>query len=705
MSADVKASGGQRGPAVVEEEGVARPARDLTGLWGTLFRIACGLYAAYYVFTAYTGIQSPEAHRGIYVGVGTVLILLKYPMTARGTGRHRPSWFDMAAAIVAFTAFVYFVVSYLDMVTRAGIASTADIAFGVIAVVASLEVTRRTTGWTLTVLGMAFLAYVFLGPSLPGLFSHAGYSFERLMATQFMSFNGIFGVVADIFATYVLLFIIFGTLLKKSGAAEFFVDLPYAMAGRVRGGPAKAALLVSALMGSISGSAVANVMTTGVFTIPVMRKMGYNREFAGGVETAASTGGQMLPPIMGAGAFIMAEFTGVPYATIVAVSIIPAIMYFAAVYFLIDFEALKLGLAGLDKSELDDPWKVFKDGWVNFVPIAVVFALILMNYSPSFAAFYGIGTAVLAGFVPYRGRRARVRDYVEGMADAGENSLSIAGIVGTIGIVIGVLNMTGLGLRFSDIIINASGGNLFLALVLVTFASWILGAGLTATSSYVIVAIIASPALVELGLVVLVAHLIIFWVSQDANVTPPICVAAFAAASIAGGRPMRTGFEAWKLARGLYIVPLLMAYSPLITGTLVEQLIVGGTGLIGIYGLSAGMAGWFRRRTMLFERVLLLTGGVMLIWPGWLTNAGGAVLLAAIWLLQRATPDKGPRHVRASQRAATPEELAARAGTADAAGEAPAEAPTSASGDEPEDRGREAAPSEGAGSPDEGAGR
>jgi TRAP-type uncharacterized transport system fused permease subunit len=242
----------------------------------------------------------------------------------------------------------------------------------------------------------------------------------------------------------------------------------------------------------------------------------------------------------------------------------------------------------------------------------------------------------------------------------------------------------------------------------VTFASWILGAGLTATSSYVIVAIIASPALVELGLVVLVAHLIIFWVSQDANVTPPICVAAFAAASISGGKPMRTGFEAWKLARGLYIVPLLMAYSPLITGTLVEQLVVGGTGLVGIYGLSAGMAGWFRRRTMLFERGLLLAGGVMLIWPGWVTNAAGAVVLVAMWLLQRATPDKGPRHVRASQRAATNEELAAHAASSDGASDTAAEPTVTAPGDETSDGRPGTAPSDGddgAGSHDEGAGR
>jgi TRAP transporter 4TM/12TM fusion protein len=645
-------------PSVTDEEGVSRPTRELEGLWRIAFSIGCGLYAAYYIYTARAGMQSPQAHRGIYVGGGAVLILLKYPMTKWGAGRSRPSFFDMALALGGIASFTYFVTQYSTMVHRAGSPTQTDIIFGVIAVLISLEITRRTTGWTLTILGIVALAYVFVGPDMPGLLRHGGYSFNRLFGNQFMTFNGVFGVVADIFATYVLLFVIFGTLLKKSGAAEFFVDLPYAIAGRVRGGPAKAALFVSALMGSISGSAVANVMTTGVFTIPVMRKLGYSREFSGGVETAASTGGQMLPPIMGAGAFIMAEFTGTPYSTIVLVSIIPAILYFSAVYFLIDFEALKQGLQGMDKKELEDPWKLFKDGWVNFVPVVVVFALIIMNYSPSFAAFFGIATAVVTGFFPYRGRRAHARDYVVGLADAGETSLSIAGIVGTIGVVIGVLNLTGLGLKFSDIIINVSGGNLFAALVLVTIASWVLGAGLTATSSYVIVAIIAGPALQQLGLEILVAHLIIFWVSQDANVTPPICVAAFAAASIADGRPMKTGFEAWKLARGLYIVPLLMAYSPLITGDLADMLRVGGTGLIGIYGFAAGMSGYLRRRTRWFEQIALFGGGIALIWPGWVTNLAGAVVLVAVWLLQRATPDAAP--VRRRERRAAEEEAAER---------------------------------------------
>lgn len=624
-----------------DDEDVARSTRELTGAWEFLFLAACGLYTAFFIWTAQRGIISAESHRGIFVGGAATLIFLKYPATRRGSGKRRPSYVDMALAALAVAAFGYFVTDFQSMVMRAGIPTSWDVYFGVAAILISLEVTRRTVGWSLTGLGLIAIAYVFTGRSMPGLFQHGGYSFNRLLANQFMAFEGLFGVIADVFATFVLLFIVFGTMMRVSGAAQFFVDLPYAIAGRVRGGPAKAAILVSALMGSISGSAVANVMTTGVFTIPVMRRTGYSREFAGGVETAASTGGQMLPPIMGAGIFIMAELTSTSYATIVRVSIIPAILYFLAVYFFVDFEALKQGLKGLDKRDLDDPWQVFKDGWFSFVPIGVVFTLIILNYSAAFAAFYGILSSVIAGFIPYRGKRARLRDYVEGIARAGETSLAIGGVAGTIGIVIGVLNLTGLGLKFTDIIINASGGNLLFALVLVTFASWVLGAGLTATSSYVIVAILAGPALQELGLTILVAHLIIFWVSQDANVTPPIAVAAFAAASIAKGRPIRTAVEAWKMARGLYIVPLLMAYSPLITGTLGEKLIVACTGAVGIYALSAGMSGYLRRRVNLLERTFLLAAGILMIWPDVLAFPFGLVMLVALWSLQRRGEQRG----------------------------------------------------------------
>jgi TRAP transporter 4TM/12TM fusion protein len=591
------------------------------------------VYALYYIITAQAGLQSPQAHRGFYVGGATVLILLLFPLR-RGQERTSVPWYDWVLAVGAAVASIYFVYAYRDMVERAGLPITADVVMGAIIIAISIEVTRRTVGWTLAGIGIVSIAYVFAGPWMPGILLHRGHSIDRFVASQFMSFGGVFGLVADIFATFVLLFIFFGTILERSGAAQFFIDLPYALAGRFRGGPAKAAILVSALMGSISGSAVANVMTTGTFTIPLMKRVGYRKEFAGGVETAASTGGQMLPPVMGAAAFIIAEFTRTPYTTIVLVSIVPALLYFVTVYLLVDFEALKKNLAGVPSNELERPRDVLKRGWYLFLPVGVVFWLILADYSPAFAAFWGIMAGLAVGLIPYEGKRMGVRNIFDALWEGSVKSLAVGGVVGTIGVVLGVLNLTGLGLKFTDLVIAAAGGRLLVALILITLASWVLGAGLTATSSYVIVAILAAPALEQLGLSLLVAHLIIFWVSQDANLTPPICIAAFAAASIADAKPMATGFESWKLGRGLYIVPLLMAYSPLIGGTPMEVAQTAGTALIGIYGLCAGTSRYLLRPTRWWETGLLVIGGGLLIAPGWTTNLTGIALMALAWLLQ-----------------------------------------------------------------------
>lgn len=608
--------------------------RGLRGAWRWSVVVLGTAYTGYYLLTAQIGIQSPQAHRGWYVGVATVLILLCYP-ARKGQRRGDVPWYDLILAVAAAASSAYFVLGYGEMVSRPGQATTADLAAGVVLTALCLEVTRRTVGKTLTVLGAIAIAYVFAGPYLPDAVFHGGYSVERFVATQYTSLNGIFGQVADIFATYVFLFIVFGTFLQKSGAGQFFIDLPYAMAGRFRGGPAKAAILVSALMGSISGSAVANVMTTGTFTIPLMRRVGYSREFSGGVETAASTGGQMLPPVMGAGAFLIAEFTGTPYTRIVLVSIIPALLYFVALFVMVDFEALKRGLSGVARSELESPAAVFRRGWYYLLPLAVVFSLILLRFSPAYAAFWATVAAVAVSLIPYRGNRVPVAETAAALWQGAVASLPVAGVVGTIGIVIGVLNLTGLGLRFSDGVVSASGGILLAALVLVALASWVLGAGLTATSSYVIVAVLAAPALIDLGLDPLVAHLIIFWVSQDANLTPPICVTAFAASSISGGSPMRTATQAWKVGRGLYIVPLLMAYTPLIGGTPAELARVSLTALAGIYVLGAGISRYLVRPATWPESVVLFGAGAAMIAPGWISNGAGLVVFGLVYALQR----------------------------------------------------------------------
>lgn len=632
--------------AEVGVEGRIGGARTLAGGSRRIMQVLGLAYGGYYIATAILGIQSPQAHRGVFVGGAAALIFLLYPLR-KGRGGASIPWYDVVLALMSIGAAGYYVVNFAAMVDRAGRPITADLVVGAVMILLSLEVTRRTAGLTLTVIGLVAVVYPFVGPWMPGLFFNRQYSVGRFLGVQFMGFEGVFGLVANIFATFVLLFILFGAVLQRSGASQFFIDLPFAIAGKYRGGPAKAAILVSAVMGSISGSAVANVMTTGVFTIPLMKRVGYRREFAGGVETAASTGGQMLPPVMGAGAFIIAEFTRTPYSTIVLVSIIPALLYFASVYFIVDFEALRKDLKGIASEELERPGEVLRQGWHLLLPIGVIFFLILSNRSPAFAAFWGIVSAVVVGAVPYRGRRMTPRDAADAVWEGAVQSLPVAGVAGTIGVVLGTLGLTGLGLKFSSLVINASGGSLLLALVLVTLASWVLGAGLTATSSYVVVAILAAPALTELGLSLLVAHLIIFWVSQDANLTPPICIAAFAAASISGASAMATGWQSWRLGRGLYYVPLLMAYSPLIGGTAAQVAQTAGTALVGIYMFSAGTSRYLLRPANALETLMLLVGGGLLIAPGWLTNGVGAALLVVVALLQGGLSRLRPRPVAA----------------------------------------------------------
>jgi TRAP transporter 4TM/12TM fusion protein len=616
--------------------------RNLTGFWAILTLVVAFSYSAYYLYTAQFGLHSPQAHRGMYWGFAAVLVFLLYPIAKTDKLREatRVPFYDLLLALLTAGLTGYYVLNYRNMVARGGALTDLDMVLGVAAVVVSLEVTRRVVGWTLTIIGAVAIAYTFFGPYMPGLLAHRGYDAQRFLSTMYTSFNGIFGPIAAIFATFVFIFIIFGAFLQKSGAGQFFIDLPFALAGGRRGGPAKVAVAVSALMGSVNGSPVANVMTTGSLTIPLMRRVGYSKNFAGGVESAASVGGQMLPPVMGAGAFLIAEFTRTSYVHIVLISIVPAIMYFLMVYWLVDFRALKRNLVGLPKEELPKTSEVLKRGWYFMLPLIILFVLILQRYSPAFAGFWAIVSVVVIGvLVPYEGRRMSLRDLADAMVAGAIASLTVGGIVGTIGIVVGVVNLTGLGLRFSSVIVTLSSGNLLAALVLVTLVSWLLGAGLTVTSSYIMVAILAAPALTELGVPLIAAHLIIFWVSQDANVTPPICLAAFAAASISGGSPMGTGWEAWKLARGLYIVPLLMAYTTLVTGPWQSAVPVVISAIAGLYALAAGMTGFLKRDTIWYEQWLLLIGGGMMIAPGVVTNAIGLAVAIGAYVLQRIKPD------------------------------------------------------------------
>lgn len=627
----------QRGPVEIPEtlqDEQQSKTRRLSGGWAVAVGVLAAVFTFYYLYTAKFGIHSPEANRGLYVGLTYVLVLLLYP-AYRGAPRDRIPWYDVLLALAALGITGYLIYFWPEIVSRAGMPNLPDLILGGVAILLTLEVARRAMGKFMTILGILFIVYSFAGPYLPGLLAHKGYSLTRFLGFQYTSFNGIYGVVAQIFATYVFLFLIFGTFLEKSGAARFFIELPYALAGRLRGGPAKVAVIVSGLMGSISGSAVANVLTTGTFTIPLMKRTGYKPHVAAAIETAASTGGQIMPPLMGAGAFLIAEFTGMTYWDVVRVSFIPAILYYFSVYMMVDLEAAKEGLKGLAKKELPDPWEILKGGWFYFVPVALIIYLLMAGYTPAAAGFWATVSTVALGLVNPR-HRFTLADAWQAASEAAVRSLPVGAAVGVIGIIIGVTQLTGLGLKFSDIVVSLSGGYLILALILVTLASYVLGMGLTVTSSYIILAILAAPALSELGVPLLAAHLIIFWVSQDANLTPPVCLAAFAAAGIADSDPMKTGWTSWKFGRGLYIPPLLMAYTPafLLNGTPAEIITITISATLGIIAFSSGFVNFMIRPFKIWERVLVFVAGGLLVTPEWTTDLTGALLLAFLWVLQ-----------------------------------------------------------------------
>ncbi|HRP98422.1 MAG TPA: TRAP transporter permease, partial [Rhodocyclaceae bacterium] len=550
--------------------------------------------------------------------------------------RHSPTASDVIMAVVMAGAVLYWISQFEALNYRAGAENQLDKLVSVIGLVLSLEVCRRVLGWSITLIGIGMLAFGLFGPYLPELFAHRGFTFERLATALFITTNGVFGVMASVLATYVILFIFFGAFLQKSGAGRFFIDLPLALAGRSTGGPAKVAVISSALFGSVSGSAIANTVSSGAFTIPMMKRAGFKPHVAGAIEPAASIGGAFLPPIMGAGGFLMAELTGIPYSEIMILSLGPALLYFLAVFCMVHFEAKKHGLVGIQGEELPH-WKhVLKHGWFFALPLVIITALMLMGRSPGNAAFWATLSCIAVSWV-HKDTRMGPREIWDAIQVGARNTLIIGATVGVIGVIVGVISLTGMGLKFSDLVISMAGGNLMLALVLVAIASLVLGMGVPVTASYLIVAVLAVPALGELGVAVIGAHMIVYWLSQDSNITPPVCVAAYAGAAIAGSDPWKTGWTSFKFAKMLYVMPILFAYVPaiLLDGSAFEIFTAFFSATLGTIAFGAFAMGFLRRSTRIHEWLVLGAATFLLYWPGFVTDALGVALVALTWWLQR----------------------------------------------------------------------
>jgi TRAP transporter 4TM/12TM fusion protein len=513
-----------------------------------------------------------------------------------------------------------------------------DINVAIMTIILSLEITRRTTGFIIPIIMMSAIGYItYFGKFFTGVFAFGGMSLERFLYRMYFTDEGLFGSIATISSTYVFMFILFAAFLLKSGAGDFIVDLSRAITSRFIGGAGHVAVFSSALMGTISGSAVANTVSTGSITIPMMKKSGFKPVFAAGVETAASTGGQIMPPIMGAGAFIMAQMTQIPFVTIILVSILPAVLYFSSIAIYIHIHAKKYKIETSD--EKVDVFPILREGFHFLIPLATLIGLLVYGFTPTYAAGISILAIIISSYLT-KHKRMGLSQIFEALALGSQNMVVTGVLLIGVGIIVGAINISGIGITFSQLIMEWSNNNLLIALVLVALASLILGMGLPVTASYVVLAVLSAPALVglmlspemaalvnmgievpEATMYLLAAHLIIFWLSQDSNLTPPVCLAAFAAAGIAGTSPMRTGLESWKLGKGLYIVPLLFAFSPLITGDWIDRFEVFSFGIIGITAFAIFVEGFWDYKLPLLQRALFGIASLLMLSPdaliGW----------------------------------------------------------------------------------------
>ncbi|MDO6731219.1 TRAP transporter permease [Marinovum sp. 2_MG-2023] len=606
--------------------------------------------------------------RPIHLGFILVLCFLIYPVTG-AKPRGVLGWAIDGPLILCGILVGYWVPANIDAIANAIVPRSQDVTVGIITTLVVLEAARRAIGMPMTIIGAVFIAYAFAGGRgelpwladlMPGILNHRGYSLDRLASQLTLGAEGIFGLPLGVAATFIYVFVLFGAFLEVTGAGKFFIDLAYAATGRQRGGPAKAAVLASAGMGSISGSAIANVVTTGAFTIPLMKRLGYRPAQAGGIEAAASTGGQIMPPLMGAGAFLMSEFTRVPYIDIVLVSIFPAFLYFGAVYLLVHIAALKQGLQGLPASDLPRVRDVLKEGWHFLLPLVALVWLLVAGYSPMRVGYYAILTviaaAVLRGLLKYFAEdrsieglialaKAGVSKTLEALELGARNAVAVSMACAVAGIIVGVVGLTGLGLKFSAMMLAFSGGNLFLALILVVIASLIVGMGLPVTAAYIVLIILVGPALQEqFGVPLLVAHLVVFWWSQDSNVTPPVALAGFAGAAIAGSKPMETSVQAWKYAKGLYLIPLFMVYneSIILGGPLPLVLWNGAIAILVIVAFAALLEGYLFAEIPVWQRLVGVPAIVAVFWPSFPVEVvGAAVLFGLLALNWRASKEQG----------------------------------------------------------------
>ncbi|MEA4951670.1 MAG: TRAP transporter permease [Aminivibrio sp.] len=611
--------------------GESIPTRKLNGTAGRAALVLTVSTALVHFWMNSIGLLIAIKMNAIHLGTHMAIIFLFYPAFA-GSPRERPSMPDWVLAGISLGCMVWLLITY-DRLLQTNLQATfADLAVAVVTMALLVEASRRAVGLPLTVLSLLFLAYTRLGPYFPGLFAHRGFNWERIIIRMALTDQGIYGVTLMVSSSYVFMFILFGAFLAASRTSEFFNDFSLALAGRYRGGPAKVAVVASALMGSISGSAQANVATTGAFTIPLMKRVGYMPHFAGAVEAAASTGGILMPPIMGASAFIMSTFLGIPYVKIMIAGFTPALLYYLAIMFMVDLRAKKRGLKGMEPGDIPSLKATMLDKGHMTIPLVVIIYLLVAGYTPLYSAFLGLFAIVLVSSLK-RSTRMGIREVIEAL-DSGTRSAAPVGIsCAIVGFIVGAVGMTGLGQVIAMNVIMFAGGKLWAALILCMIAAIILGMGLPATPCYIITATIAAPALQQMGVHPLAAHFFAFYYGTMSAVVPPVALTSYTAAGLAGARPFKVAVSALGLALSGLLLPYLFVYNPdllFIDFVLPKYLLDVVTAIIGVFSLSCGIIGMFKRDMSFLERALFILAGILMVNPLRILRISSFVFFAAL---------------------------------------------------------------------------
>lgn len=621
--------------------------RIMDGMWGWVARIGCIAFSAFQLYTAAFGQLPTQIQRATHLAFVLFLIFTLYPF-GKKSPRERPSMVDVVLIGLGLISCGHLIFDYHAIMMRAGMMTNMDWIGGAILIVLVLEIARRTVGVPITLVAIFFLVYAKVGAYIPGLLGHKGFPLRRIISQLYLTTEGIIGMPIGVSTEFVFIFILFGAFLHKTGLGKFFIDLALALTGHQVGGPAKVAVLASGFFGTISGSSVANVVTTGAFTIPLMKGVGYRPAFAGAVESAASTGGQIMPPIMGAAAFIMSQFIDMPYIEIAKCAAVPAILYYIAVGLMVHMEALRTGLKGIPKDKLPKFGKVMADGGHLVIPIFGMIYMLLQGYTPSRSALICIIMTVIVAMFR-KSTRIGIKDVFGAMEEGARTALGVAAACACTGIVIGVVTLSGVGLKIANAIVLLSGGNFFLTLVFTMIASILLGMGLPTTAKYIVLATMAAPAILSLGneigmqIPMISAHLFIMYFGIFADLTPPVALVAYAAAGIAKANPNETGFQAVKLALAGFIIPYIFVYNPemlLINTTWYHAIFYITTALIGISALAFGAVGYWLRNLSIIERLLLLGAAISLIFPGIMTDLIGVGLMVLVYFMQKLLPGK-----------------------------------------------------------------